>query len=217
MGRRDRKGGLQVKQSERRERRRSDILAAAMQGFADGYERASIDSLCLRHGISKGAMYHYFSGRDDLFLACVEAVFANLCQYLEETQARFAQLDAAQAIGAYFLCREDYFAQHPQEKGVFESALVRTPKHLREQIHALRAPLRAINQRFLRQTIARLPLREGITLPEAERYFESVEALFWEFFRYEQALGGDEQQSPLVRMERLLDMFLFGVAAQPGA
>lgn len=205
-----------MKQAERREKRRRDILAAAMQDFASGYEGVTIDSLCARHGISKGAMYHYFSGRDALFLACVEEVFAHLRLYLEREMDGLAQLEASRAMRDYFLCREAYFRERPDEKGVFECALLRAPAHLREPIHALRAPLRELNREFMRHAIARLALRPGVRARDAERYAEAVEALFWEFF----ALCDAPQEAdadPLRRMERLLGMLLFGIAAPPEA
>ena len=77
-----------MKQEERRERRIREILNAAMEEFgANGYENVTMDSLCARHHLSKGVLYHYFSNRDELFLLCVESVFRDLRAYLEQKLA----------------------------------------------------------------------------------------------------------------------------------
>lgn len=52
---------------------RSALLQAAMEVFAQrGYRDASVDEIAARAGYSKGAIYFYFSGKDDLFFALLE-------------------------------------------------------------------------------------------------------------------------------------------------
>ena len=59
----------------RRQRERSDatvedLLAAARALFAaDGYAATSLDAVCDRAGVTKGALYHHFSGKQQLFSA----------------------------------------------------------------------------------------------------------------------------------------------------
>lgn len=49
------------------------LLDAAMEVFARrGYRDASLDEIAARAGYSKGAIYFYFSGKDDLFFALLE-------------------------------------------------------------------------------------------------------------------------------------------------
>ena len=56
-----------MKQAQRQERSRREILQAAMEEFGThNYNDVTIDNICSRHGISKGMMYHYYSGKDDL-------------------------------------------------------------------------------------------------------------------------------------------------------
>ena len=48
--------------------KREEILEAAGEEFADkGYERASINQIIKRAGISKGSLYYYFEDKADLF------------------------------------------------------------------------------------------------------------------------------------------------------
>ena len=57
---------------------------------------------------------------------------------------------------------------------IFETAMLRPPKLLAEQIHQLRAPIRSMNREFLRRLVGKMPLRPGLDQEKATRYLESV-------------------------------------------
>ncbi len=66
---------------ERREATRSRILSAARECFVrDGYENTHTDTILERAGVSRGALYHHYSSKRDVF----EAVYVSL---VEETIA----------------------------------------------------------------------------------------------------------------------------------
>jgi AcrR family transcriptional regulator len=51
----------------------SQIMAAAIQLFShSGYDSASVSEICTKAGVSKGAFYHHFPSKQDLFLAIVD-------------------------------------------------------------------------------------------------------------------------------------------------
>ncbi len=53
-----------------RDKRIADIINAAVWEFVEkGYETASMESISERAGLTKGGLYHYFSGKDDVLLA----------------------------------------------------------------------------------------------------------------------------------------------------
>lgn len=55
-------------------RKRDEILAGAARAFRRlGYERSSMDAVAREAGVSKATLYRYFSAKDDLFRAVVEA------------------------------------------------------------------------------------------------------------------------------------------------
>jgi AcrR family transcriptional regulator len=67
-----------------KDERVKEILTAAGEEFLEkGYEAATMDSIAKRAGLSKGALYHHFEGKDDILLA------ANL-SYLEAMDELFA-------------------------------------------------------------------------------------------------------------------------------
>ena len=60
-------------QRERSDATTGELLAAARERFAlDGYAAASIDEMAAAAGVTKGALYHHFGGKKDLFQAVVE-------------------------------------------------------------------------------------------------------------------------------------------------
>ena len=76
-------------QAERRAETRGRILAAATSRFAAaGYEATSTEAILADAGVSRGALYHHFGSKQELF----EAVFVSVS---DETIAR--ALDAAGA------------------------------------------------------------------------------------------------------------------------
>ncbi len=57
----------------RGETTRRRILSAAAAGFAESsYDRTSVAEICQRAGVSKGAFYHHFPGKQALFLELLE-------------------------------------------------------------------------------------------------------------------------------------------------
>jgi AcrR family transcriptional regulator len=63
-------------QAERRDETRSALLASADRAFSrDGFHASSVDAIAEDAGYSKGAVYARFGGKDDLFLAVLEARF----------------------------------------------------------------------------------------------------------------------------------------------
>jgi AcrR family transcriptional regulator len=60
-------------QDERREATTRALLEAARDLFArDGYGATSLDAVVARAGVTKGALYHHFAGKRELFAAVFE-------------------------------------------------------------------------------------------------------------------------------------------------
>lgn len=85
-------------QSERREETRARLVAAARTCFVeDGYEAAALDRILALAGVSKGALYHHFASKEDLFAAVFDAVSRETIARAREVKARtaFGRLVAA--------------------------------------------------------------------------------------------------------------------------
>ena len=60
-------------QHERRARTRAALLRAAGRVFAEhGFHRATLEAVAAGAGVSKGALFHYFPSKEQLFLALLE-------------------------------------------------------------------------------------------------------------------------------------------------
>ena len=58
---------------QRSEETRTHILEAALKRFAvHGYDAASVDQICSDAGVSKGAFYHHFPSKQDIFLELLQ-------------------------------------------------------------------------------------------------------------------------------------------------
>lgn len=66
-------------QRERTEQTTSALVGAARELFAaDGYAATSLDAVVERAGLTKGALYHHYAGKRELFAAVFEAEQARL-------------------------------------------------------------------------------------------------------------------------------------------
>jgi AcrR family transcriptional regulator len=67
------------------QQRRDQILTAAMACFArQGYHASSMDDVVRESGLSVGAIYTYFSSKEDLFLALADARSAESLAYMND-------------------------------------------------------------------------------------------------------------------------------------
>ena len=205
-----------MKQQERQKKSKEKILQAAITEFsASGYDKVTMENICTRHGISKGMMYHYYSGKDDLFLLCVQNMYQMMQQYLEENMAELEKKDELHALKEFWMLRESFFGEHPPFKNIFENALLRTPPHLFEKIEEIRGPIEALNRQFLHRTIGKIELRENLKKENVSIYLEAMESVFWklvEQYRREQRIS--DVHSLMEAAGELWDMVLLGVVRQ---
>jgi len=147
-----------------------------------------------------------------LFLLCVERTFQELRAHVERDMAHLSGEDTAAAVKDFFMIRERFFQLHPQQKLVFESAMLRPPKHLAAQIQALRAPMRRLNQEFIEGLIDKMPLRPDLKPEMVTRYLETIESLFQNMIvSYQGGHPAQDFHAMLETAGELLNMVLFGI------
>ena len=109
-----------MKKQEKTERTRERIVGAAIEEFGTvGYSAAAINNICSGHEISKGLLYHNFTGKDALYLACVSRCFAEVTAYLKDQ-------DIGDDLERYMQLRIRYFSQHPLCARIFFEAVLHT-------------------------------------------------------------------------------------------
>ena len=69
-----------MRQAERSETTRTELLKVARAMFGErGYEGTSLDDVAKTAGVTKGALYHHFASKRDLFQAVFEDLEQELC------------------------------------------------------------------------------------------------------------------------------------------
>jgi len=204
-----------MKQQERQECSKQKIFCAAMEEFGqNNYDKVTMESICAKHHISKGMMYHYYSNKDNLFLLCVENTFQLLQEHLEQGMKSSELRGHIESIRHFFEMREYFFQQHPMQKCIFENAIIHTPKHLEKEIHKLHQPIEKLNKSFLENIVENMQLRPGIEKKKAMQYLESVEYLLPMIIKSNGFMTQTDLQTVFTSAQEILDMLLFGIVNQ---
>jgi len=97
-------------QQERTENTTASLVGAARELFAeDGYAATSLDAVVAKAGVTKGALYHHFSGKRELFAAVFAAEQAKLSEAIvAAAQVHEEPWEAFEAGAAAFVeaCQE---------------------------------------------------------------------------------------------------------------
>lgn len=112
-------------QSERAERRREQILAAATLHFARlGYHATDVQKLADELKLGKGTIYRYFATKEALFLAAVDRAMRRLVEQIDAVRAEAG--DPLRMISHAVTTYLAFFDAHPefvelliQERAVF--------------------------------------------------------------------------------------------------
>lgn len=94
-----------MRQAERSQLTRNAIVEAARQLFADqGFGGATMDDIARAASVAKGAVYHHFTAKEDLFEAVFEQVSAQLVTEVVRSGAGARDALDAMVVGtrAYF-------------------------------------------------------------------------------------------------------------------
>src|SRR4051794_12269149 len=88
--------------AEQAEATRAALLGAARELFAQrGYAAVGTEEIVRSARVTRGALYHHFKGKDDLFRAVVEVVEGELTQRIaEQALAAGSADDAVDALRA---------------------------------------------------------------------------------------------------------------------
>jgi AcrR family transcriptional regulator len=72
---------------QRSEETRTKIMESAIKLFSNqGFNKASVDDICAQAGISKGAFYHHFKSKQELFLALLDGWLQTIDSAIEASK-----------------------------------------------------------------------------------------------------------------------------------
>ncbi|HEY1487219.1 MAG TPA: helix-turn-helix domain-containing protein, partial [Micromonosporaceae bacterium] len=97
---------------------RARILAAAVELFAEqGYDKTSVQEVVERAGVTKGALYHYFSAKDDLLFEIYRSLLAEQMAGLDRIMSE--RRDPASTVRAIIADLVRTTAEHARAAAVF--------------------------------------------------------------------------------------------------
>lgn len=104
--------------------KRAHILLVASEEFAArGYEKASLNTIIARCGMSKGAMYYYFSDKDDLYETVLEDFLTSLFEIwsggAEDKHRPFEEVETPDAYWEEWIAHYQRSIRHYQKNPVY--------------------------------------------------------------------------------------------------
>lgn len=180
-------------QEQRREQTRTSLLEATIECLvALGYARTSVQEICARAGVSKGALQHHYSSKSELMAAAVQHLTEQLKQQrvgtVEQLPAGGERISAA--IDMLWEAYSGTLATAVMELWV----AARTDPELRAAIHP-------VDRALGRSVLEHVTAMAGDDVPP-----ERMEMLFWLTVNLTRGLALDaELGGDPTRREQLLD------------
>ncbi|MDM0043930.1 TetR/AcrR family transcriptional regulator [Variovorax dokdonensis] len=117
--------------SRNADRSQQAILEAARDEFAQhGLAGARVDRIAERADVNKRLIYYYFGSKDDLFLAVLEGVYADI--RTAEQKLHLLALSPPDAVRRLTEFTWDYYIDHPEFITLLNSANLHQARHLRK-------------------------------------------------------------------------------------
>jgi len=145
------------------ERTRAAILAAATQEFtAKGLTGARVDAIAKRARVNKRMIYHYFGGKDGLYLAVLEATYEAIRN--AELALHLTDRDPVEGMCELVLFTWRYFLAHPEflsllgTENLHKAAYLKRSRRIRE----LHSPLVGMISSLLARGVKARVFRAGV-------------------------------------------------------
>ena len=115
------------------EQTRARILQTAAREFAEkGYDGARVDEIVALCGISKNLLYHYFDGKEALFVAVIELTYTRMRE--RQSEWTFADLAPAEGIEKLVTYTFDHFVEEPTVMRLINTENLHKARHLAQTI-----------------------------------------------------------------------------------
>jgi len=189
------------------ERTKARILAAATAEFARyGLGGARVDRIAERAGANKRMLYYYFRDKDNLFLAALEARYADI--RAAERALDLEHLEPREALRRLVEFTWQYFLDHPEFLTLLNSENLHQARHLKnsKRIAAMHSPFIATIADLLQRGEAGGTIRAGI---DPVQLYISIAALSYFYLSNNHTLSTvfvRDLLSPRARSARLRHM-----------
>jgi TetR/AcrR family transcriptional regulator len=144
---------LDMVRTSRRDRdgsRRLLLDAARAEFAAKGLMGARVDEIAHQAGLNKQLVYHYFGSKDELYLAVLERVYAEIRE--RERGLSLGDLPPEDAMAKLVAFSFDYLAAHPDFIALLNDENGQGGRHLARSraMHEMHSPLIALIRRTLK-------------------------------------------------------------------
>jgi AcrR family transcriptional regulator len=166
---------------------RGRILEAAMEEFAArGLPDARIEDVALRAGANRRMIYYYFGSKEGLYLAALEAVYAELMD--QERKIDVEKLHPVEAITELVRLKIDHYTENPRFIAFLNMENLYKARYLKhsKRLSDFKAPLTAVLARVLERGQRLGLFRKGI---DPVDLYISICALGYLYFSNQHTLG----------------------------
>lgn len=197
-----------MKKEEKTRLRQKQIIAAAMEEFSTkGYEGFGINELCKQHGISKGVLYHNFSGKADLYLACAQESFQKAMSVL------IGDTGTIPSLQTYVERRHRFYQEYPLHSHIFFEAMIATPKDLEEDLAPQKQVFEDLNEQVCLKLISSSTLKAGMEQKQAMAYLRLIQDMFRSYYL---SMSSDKSLATLAtdyqdQLVKVLELMIYGI------
>jgi AcrR family transcriptional regulator len=145
------------------QRTRAAILAAATREItAKGLDGARVDAIAGRAGVNKRMIYHYFGGKEGLYLAVLETAYAAIRE--AETALELGNRDPVGAMRELVEFTWAYFIKNPEFLSLLATENLHCARYLKQskRIRELHSPLIRMIADLLKRGEATGMFRTGV-------------------------------------------------------
>ena len=184
------------------------IIEAALIEFSQkGYKAFGINELCKNHKISKGILYHNFSGKTEIYLACVRESFQKAVSIIRGESGDIPSLVE------YVERRHRFSKDFPHHSHVFFEAWMTAPAEIAEEVEKEKAVFEDLNRQVSEKLLAESTLKDHISQEQALDYLTFIQQLFQSYYL---AASGSEEAGSLASqyendLQKVLHLMIYGI------
>ena len=184
------------------------IIEAALIEFSQkGYKAFGINELCKNHKISKGILYHNFSGKTEIYLACVRESFQKAVSSIR------GESGAIPSLADYMERRHRFSKDFPHHSHVFFEAWMTAPAEIAEEVAKEEVVFEDLNRQVSEKLLTESTLKDHISQEQALDYLSFIQQLFRSYYL---AASGSKEPTSLASqyekdLQKVLHLMIYGI------
>ena len=185
---------------------KKEIIDAAILEFSQGsYTEISLNQFCKNNGISKGHLYHYFEGKEALYLESVHETYQLMMHYIVDHTEKISNYE--QGLSQYLDARYAFGKEYPDHSRLFIHTRYNVPEQLREPIRSIKQQLLDFNLNYFRTVLEHATLEKGLSIEDVLEYYLVVNDAFDARFHEIDSVDIDQHFKDI---ELVINMMMFG-------